>query len=283
MLCTVCEKRPILAKGLCSACYTRKQRTGSTGYVRKGRVTYCSVDGCSEVAHAKKLCFMHYQRQRKHGHTEQTRPETWGEINASPLIEQWNYLHRKKGVELCAPEWQTDFKRFEADVGFEPPALGYKLRPRDRSRLIGPDNFVWVAADYVRQPGETVREAENRAERARRAEHPEKFRNLHLRKKYAGLTLAGVSAMSDQQGHKCAICKEAEGTVISGKSISLAVDHDHVTGAIRGLLCVKCNRGLGLFRDDPALLTAAIEYLARPPGEVLQRAMVKKRRARQIT
>lgn len=262
MLCKVCEKRPVVAKGLCAACYTRWKRTGSTEYTRKGRVTYCSVEGCKEVSHAKKLCFMHYQRQRKHGHTNQTRPANWGEINAHPLIEQWNWLHHRKGVDLCAPEWRKDFGRFVADVG-ERPSPAHRLKPRDQTRLIGPDNFMWVAPEYARQPGETIQEGKNRAERGRRAAHPDKFKQYDLRKTYHGLTLAQVSELSRAQGGKCAICGEQEGTVIRGRTIALAVDHDHVSGKVRALLCVKCNRGLGLFMDSALLLDKAAEYLRK--------------------
>lgn len=279
MLCTVCEKRPVVAKGLCSACYTRKQRTGSTDYRRKGRITYCSVDGCDQVAHAQKLCFMHYQRKRKHGHTDSTRPETWGEINAHPLVDQWNWLHHRKGVELCAPEWRTDFRRFVSDVG-ERPGPKFRLKPIDKTKLIGPGNFAWVEPEFERREGETQQEAENRAERGRRAMHPDKFKQYDTRKKYNGLSLAGVAAMAERQDHRCAICREKEGTVIRGQVITLAVDHDHETGVIRGLLCVKCNRGLGLFRDSQQFLQAAIDYLANPPGEVLPRVPIKRRKPR---
>jgi hypothetical protein len=51
---------------------------------------------------------------------------------------------------------------------------------------------------------------------------------------------------------QCAICNT------EGK---LVVDHDHGTGKIRGMLCHHCNRGLGHFRDDPALLDFAVQYL----------------------
>ena len=49
--------------------------------------------------------------------------------------------------------------------------------------------------------------------------------------------------------------------VICGSEEKLVVDHDHKTGAIRGMLCNHCNRGLGHFRDDPDLLEFAAQYL----------------------
>lgn len=49
--------------------------------------------------------------------------------------------------------------------------------------------------------------------------------------------------------------------VICGSTEALVVDHDHTTGAVRGMLCNHCNRGLGHFRDDPQLLEFAAMYL----------------------
>jgi hypothetical protein len=64
-----------------------------------------------------------------------------------------------------------------------------------------------------------------------------------------------------RQGGKCAICG-CENKQNKRKE-RLAVDHDHRTGAIRGLLCGRCNTGLGSFADSPNLLAVAIAYLGR--------------------
>ena len=71
------------------------------------------------------------------------------------------------------------------------------------------------------------------------------------------LTEAEYSAMLERQGGVCAICKEKP------KGSRLAVDHIHGTDKVRGLLCNLCNQGLGLFRDDPDRLLAAMEYLKK--------------------
>lgn len=263
MSCTYCHRdMTIAAKGLCRACYSRLQKHGTLEYLRKGKSQTCTVEGCGYKMASRGLCGMHLQRMRKHGHTDSTRPETWGEINKHPLTEQWNYLHHKKGIELCALEWRTDFRRFVADVG-ERPTPEHRLKPKDRNRLIGPDNFIWFAPEYPRQEGETQKQAERRAERARRADNPDKFKQYDLRKKYSGLNLADVSRLSEKQKNCCAICAEPETTKIKGKLIALAVDHNHETGKVRGLLCVKCNRGLGLFKDNRKLLLRAAAYLAK--------------------
>ncbi len=76
-------------------------------------------------------------------------------------------------------------------------------------------------------------------------------RNYHLQRRY-GITAAEVDAMRDEQGGLCALCRERP---------AQHVDHDHLTGKVRGMLCSCCNQGLGNFRDRADVLQAAIAYL----------------------
>lgn len=82
-------------------------------------------------------------------------------------------------------------------------------------------------------------------------------RGHRLKRKY-GISNDDYFFMRDLQECKCAICGTPEPEIHDDW---LVVDHDHKTGAVRGLLCSKCNTSLGGFQDDPAILEAAINYL----------------------
>jgi hypothetical protein len=97
------------------------------------------------------------------------------------------------------------------------------------------------------------REQYNERNRRFRESNPERVRDWSLRRKF-GLEPGAYGAMLAEQDGKCAIC----GLVPED---TLNVDHDHSTGAVRELLCGRCNTGLGLFKDDPVRLSAAISYL----------------------
>ncbi len=84
-------------------------------------------------------------------------------------------------------------------------------------------------------------------------------REWALRKKY-GLTLADYERMLAEQDSKCDICKSPDPKTHHGH---FTVDHCHKTGAIRALLCDRCNKGLGFFDDDVDLMDAAREYVRR--------------------
>lgn len=100
------------------------------------------------------------------------------------------------------------------------------------------------------------KEKQNEASARWRARHPEKAakadRKHHLRTLY-GLSLDTFAERVRAQGGVCGICE--------GPMDPPYVDHCHKTGAVRGILCGACNRGLGHFHDNPTSLARAIIYL----------------------
>ena len=75
------------------------------------------------------------------------------------------------------------------------------------------------------------------------------------------ITLEEYNQILENQNGVCAICGREETMEYSnGRIKQLAVDHDHKTGKVRGLLCNSCNRGLGLFMDSSLYLKNAINY-----------------------
>jgi len=77
------------------------------------------------------------------------------------------------------------------------------------------------------------------------------------RLKFTGFTQEDFKSKLEEQNGVCAIC----GTDDPGK-LDFCADHDHITGTKRGVLCRKCNAGLGQFNDNPELIAKAIEYLS---------------------
>lgn len=92
-------------------------------------------------------------------------------------------------------------------------------------------------------------------------DNPEKM-SARYRKYSYGITHEQFEVMLSAQGGRCAICSVEFSE--DNKVLKPHVDHNHDTNAIRGLLCGHCNSGLGMFKDDPARLQQAIQYLTLP-------------------
>jgi hypothetical protein len=129
-----------------------------------------------------------------------------------------------------------------------------------------PTGFCLKCGDPTTSPTTKYCTAHNYAHmKAWRAKYPE--RQLELgrraghRRRLAQLNLTHIEykEMLWQQDNACAICKQS--FFDGDKTVTVHIDHDHATGAVRGLLCRGCNHGLGNFKDDPERLTNAISYL----------------------
>ena len=86
--------------------------------------------------------------------------------------------------------------------------------------------------------------------------NPDKVKSASLMSDY-GINLNEYNNLLLKQKYCCAICEANQATL----TLALAVDHCHKTNKIRGLLCQRCNRAIGLFNDDAKYLKAAIAYL----------------------
>jgi len=126
---------------------------------------------------------------------------------------------------------------------------------------------------YTRPKGRTVCAPCRVREQQSTFASPQAYRD-HLRKitaarrlKKLGVTQDIYNAKLAEQGGVCAICKKPETVTrkspLNGELIvrEFCADHDHVTGKFRGLLCQRCNNGLGNFKDDLDNLREAIRYL----------------------
>jgi len=116
------------------------------------------------------------------------------------------------------------------------------------------------AREYRANNIDKVRESQKQSKKNK----PDFYRNKRLVYEF-GITLAEYQEMLKSQNSVCAICFQPERRIHprTGRLWELCVDHDHATGEIRGLLCCDCNTALGLFRDNPSNIRAAINYLEK--------------------
>lgn len=90
---------------------------------------------------------------------------------------------------------------------------------------------------------------------SKNAEFVKRREYVRTLREHWGMTPDDFDELSAAQGGVCAICGGTD------KSKRLAIDHDHASGKIRGLLCGKCNISLGLLGDSVDILKSAIRYL----------------------
>lgn len=103
------------------------------------------------------------------------------------------------------------------------------------------------AKEYYKRNKEVIKKRTAEWQKTNKHRRP----RWHLKHKY-NLSIEQFEQMKKKQDYKCAICKQ---------EVALVVDHDHKTNNIRGLLCKKCNLGLGHFNDEISRLKNAVNYM----------------------
>ncbi len=107
------------------------------------------------------------------------------------------------------------------------------------------------------------KEKRNKQTRVWRKSNPKRLKTIERRAtlKKHGVALEEYEFLLKRCGNRCVICNEKETRKNQYGITPLSVDHDHKTGKIRGLLCNRCNRVLGMVKDDLNILTEMKSYL----------------------
>lgn len=256
--CSACGRnRHIISNGMCNVCF----RESGQPAIPVATTTPCTIGGCGKAAVAMGLCQKHYARSHRHGHVEDTRPADWGKREKHPLYIQWCRMNQTHKGSVCS-EW-LDFWQFVSDVG-ERPSEHHMLVRKNVGKPYAADNFWW----RERLPAGAGKKASNEAKaaymREYRAKNSEYFKSRDMEKRF-GISLDEYGERLSAQNGVCFVCRQPEQNIDkrSGKSYALAVDHSHITGEVRDLLCSGCNNALGCVSDDVGRLVSLIVYIAK--------------------
>jgi len=143
-----------------------------------------------------------------------------------------------------------DPKSPEAKASQKRRTTKYRTKNRKRYLMLSKKN-------YVKNRKKMIKKQQKYIQKIGRKEYLFRRRRNHLKNLY-GLSWESYQVLLKSQNKVCAICLSK-----NKSKRKLAVDHSHDNGNIRGLLCDKCNRGLGYFNDDISILKKVIKYLKK--------------------
>lgn len=212
-----------------------------------GRV--CTFSDCGRPHYAKGWCGPHYAQQRRGKPLTPIRPMHLPADVDVPTGHCWcRRCGRVQPITCFLPTYTSRDMRAsvcrECLPGVRGPRRAKKARP---AGALIPQGHKWCASCGAVKSVEDF----GRANYSRPCQVASNRRSLY------GITPAEYERMFEAQDGRCAICRER----CKRNPEALCVDHDHITGRIRALLCHRCNGGLGMFMDDPDRLSAAADYL----------------------
>lgn len=160
-----------------------------------------------------------------------------------------------KRIRFCSEECQLEHRRVTGYMNDYQEKNKEKLKAYNQSEERKEKKNKDRREKY--QNDEEYRERQKKKAIEYNRRNPDRKLNQHLSK--YGLTKDEYNQMIEKQNHRCLICG-SEGD-LSKPHRPLYVDHNHITGKIRGLLCQNCNFMIGQARDDIEILEKGIRYL----------------------
>jgi len=182
----------------------------------------------------------------------------------SPTISLWRrsfvkILDGQKGKRCSEEEYLAyTHKRCAGCNTVKAVSLFYRKNTRTTRGWAWDSHCIECRRSACKEYGASNRSQRNARLMAWRKKNPStaraRDRRARLKAKY-GLSEVELNAMRKEQGGCCAICKK--------RSSKLLVDHDHVTGKVRALLCQTCNTFLGWYENKADIILQFQEYVAR--------------------
>jgi hypothetical protein len=136
----------------------------------------------------------------------------------------------------------------------KPKRDGYTSRCSECLRIEGREKHKKNMSnpEYRAKKAKYMRELRLRKPRSYEQRKKEWLKSLY------GMTVEDYNSLLNSQNEVCAICSQPCKT-----KKGLAVDHNHITGKIRGLLCANCNGAIGMLQEDPDIIEKAKQYIIR--------------------
>lgn len=190
---------------------------------------YAEKEDRNLIGGANFLCVMHWAKtltRWNHSNENYSNNMSQKEYNKS-----WRELNKEK-IKADKAEWYRKNKKSVLLYSKQ-----YYVENKDRIRIYQRDNKEKIKSYYVNNKDKIL-------ENSKRGRYKNEY----------GITVKDYDTMLQTQNNRCAICYKSSNT--------LCVDHNHVTGKVRGLLCKKCNIGIGCLNDDAEILANAIKYLS---------------------
>lgn len=238
----------------------------------------CSVDACAKLVHCKGMCQAHYRNQRKYGNPYGTLNPKKPGPQPDPSRPHSRYNPGKDARVASSAEVPTHCRRGHVldggNLRFNTKGARYcgacAAENSQKSRKAS-DPAYGTRRDKYAPERLAVQPSVCRNGHTVSAEDVKTYANGNRRCRFCvadgisrqrfrkyGITPERYEAVYEAQGGACAICQHG-----FGGPRDEHIDHDHITGQVRGILCSQCNTAIGKFKDSPEIILKAAEYIMR--------------------